>query len=164
MSSARCCLGLLYKCGALQIQRGRVASKKAPQGEAAQPHFTRPDSSVSSLAARRWCPDSRHIVNTNEVNVRSPRPPKAQRFSRTVPRQVRMTLWSLTSRSSIYVPHPKACEVSFTALDGLLSWRLRAAPRDAGEHSLPASGHRACRSCFAGVMAAFNAHTGLSPK
>jgi hypothetical protein len=66
------------------------------------------------LAASRWCPDSRHIVNTNEFNVRSPRPPKAQRFSRPVPRQVRMTLWSLTSRSVAYVPHPKACDVSFT--------------------------------------------------
>jgi hypothetical protein len=36
--SARCCLGLLCKCGAFRIQRGRAASTKAPQGEAAQPH------------------------------------------------------------------------------------------------------------------------------
>jgi hypothetical protein len=128
MSSAGCCLGLLHKCDALHIQRGRVASKKAPQGEAAQPRFTRCDSSVSRLAASRWCPDSRHIVNTNEFNARSPRPSKAQRFSRPVPRQVRMT-----SLASLY-----ATQVSIPP---------------------PASGHRACRSCFAGVVAAFNAHT-----
>ena len=35
---------------------------------------------------------------------------------RTLPRlcQVRMTIWSLTSRSVAYVPHPKSGDVSFT--------------------------------------------------
>ena len=67
-------------------------------------HYLQVSSFVQcALKRRQLVNDSRHIVNTNEFNARSPRPPKDQRFSRTVPRQVRMTLRSLTSWSVAYM-------------------------------------------------------------
>ena len=51
------------------------------------------------------------------------------------------------------------------ALDGLLSWRLRATPRDAGEcHVYFCQPTSLVAEFFAGVVAAFNAHIGAIPK
>jgi hypothetical protein len=62
------------------------------------------------------------------------------------PHKVRMTLWSLTSRSVAYVPHPKACEVSFTSDGSFLAVVERKVsptePRNGSPETLLSTPHR----------------------